>query len=60
MKYFLTVIAMVMIIEGFPYFAFPEKMKTVLETLSKSEPEVLRKIGLLLISAGLLLLYITN
>ena len=57
MKFFLAVIAMVLIIEGFPYFAFPARMKEVLNTMSKVEPNVLRFMGLTLIIIGLMLLY---
>jgi uncharacterized protein YjeT (DUF2065 family) len=60
MKYFLTVIAMILIIEGLPYFIFPEKLKTVLRLLSQSEPSSLRKIGISLISIGLIILYFVN
>ena len=57
MKFFISVIAMVLIIEGFPYFAFPVRMKEVLNTMSKVEPNILRFIGLTLIIIGLILLY---
>ena len=57
MKFFISVIAMVLIIEGFPYFAFPTRMKEVLNTMSKVEPNVLRVMGLTLIIIGLILLY---
>jgi len=36
MKFFLCVIGMVLIIEGLPYFAFPEKLKTYFQKISDS------------------------
>jgi uncharacterized protein YjeT (DUF2065 family) len=60
MKYFFSVIAMVLIIEGLPYFAFPDKMKNILKIMSETNSESLRKIGLFLILTGLALLYFTK
>lgn len=58
MRYFLSVIGMVMIIEGLPYFAFPEKLKPWLQKLSESPAAALRRIGFLLMLAGMILLYL--
>ena len=60
MKYFLSVIAMVLIVEGFPYFAFPDKMKNVLKIMSETESNTLKKIGAFLILIGLILLYFSK
>lgn len=60
MKFFLCVIGMVMIIEGIPYFAFPEKVKSWLRQLLELEPRVLRAFGLVLMLAGLGLVYVGN
>ncbi|MDY6832379.1 MAG: DUF2065 domain-containing protein [Thermodesulfobacteriota bacterium] len=60
MKFFLCVIGMVMIIEGMPYFAFPETVKTWLKQLLELEPRVLRLFGLTLMLAGLGLVYLGN
>jgi len=60
MKYFISVIAMVLIIEGFPYFAFPEKMKYVLKSISEVDTKTLKKIGTFLILTGVTLLYFSK
>ena len=57
MDYFLCVIGMVMIIEGLPYFAFPEKMKSLVQMLLEMEVGALRRFGLFLMGFGLLLIY---
>ena len=58
MRYFLCVIGMVMIIEGLPYFAFPERMKPWLQTIMDAPDRSLRWIGFGLMLAGLLLVYL--
>jgi uncharacterized protein YjeT (DUF2065 family) len=58
MKFFLCVIGMVMILEGVPYFAFPEKMKSwIVKVLELPDP-TLRKFGLVLMALGLFLVYV--
>jgi hypothetical protein len=58
MKFFLCVIGMVMIIEGLPYFAFPEKIKIWLKQIMELNPAVLRGFGLILMLLGLSLVYL--
>lgn len=58
MQYFLCVIGMVMVLEGLPYFAFPEKMKPWLLKLIEMPDHALRRLGFGLMAAGLLLVYI--
>ena len=60
MKFFLCVIGMVMIIEGLPYFGFPENMKQMMEKILEMPEASLRKFGFALMVAGLLLVYIGN
>lgn len=60
MKFFLCVIGMVMIIEGLPYFAFPEKIKAWLAQMLEMEPALLRRFGLVLMALGLGLVYLGN
>lgn len=57
MKYFLCVMGMVLIVEGLPYFAFPEKIKAYLAKISEVPDGTLRLIGLVSMIAGLVLLY---
>ena len=58
MKYFLCVIGMVMIIEGLPYFAFPEKVKIWMAQVMEMNPSLLRAFGLILMALGLCLVYL--
>ena len=48
---------MVMIIEGLPYFAFPEKMKTWINRIAGTPVRSLRRLGLVLMVFGLALVY---
>jgi uncharacterized protein len=57
MEYFLCVLGMVFIIEGLPYFAFPEKVKSYIMKLQEMPDSVLRILGLSAIAAGLILIY---
>jgi uncharacterized protein YjeT (DUF2065 family) len=57
MKFFLCVLGMVMVIEGVPYFAFPDKMKSWLERILEIPDSALRKFGFVLMLAGLGLVY---
>lgn len=57
MKYFLCVMGMVLILEGLPYFAFPDKIKTYLRKLTDIPDTTLRIIGSIALIAGLLLVY---
>ena len=57
MKYFLCVLGMVFIIEGLPYFAFPEKIKAYLMKLQEMPDSTLRIFGLSAIITGLFLVF---
>jgi len=58
MEFFLCVIGMVMIIEGFPYFTFPEKMKSMVQRLMEMPESILRRFGFVLMIIGLFLVYL--
>ena len=58
MKFFLCVMGMVMIVEGLPYFAFPQKMKVWIAKALELSPRNLRGLGLGLMLTGLLLVAI--
>lgn len=57
MKYFLCVLGMVLIVEGLPYFAFPDKIKAYLRKLTDIPDTTLRVIGSIAVITGLLLVY---
>jgi uncharacterized protein len=58
MDFFLCVLGMVFIIEGLPYFAFPEKIKAYLLKVAEMPETTLRVMGFTAIAAGLLLVYL--
>lgn len=57
MDFFLCVIGMVMILEGLPYFAFPERMKDWVQKVVEMPESTLRTMGMVLIGVGLLFVY---
>ena len=58
MRYFLCVMGMVMIVEGLPYLAFPDKMKLWVTKVMEMPNGALRRLGLILMISGLFLVYI--
>ena len=57
LKYFLCVIGMVLILEGIPYFAFPEKIKSLYQKIQDASDSNLRMFGFMAMVFGLLLVY---
>ncbi len=57
MKFFICVMGVVLVIEGLPYFAFPEKIKIFLSKLQDIPDTTLRILGLLSMITGLILVY---
>ncbi len=57
MKFFLCVMGMVLIVEGLPYFAFPDKIKAYLMKMMDVPDRTLRILGLASILCGLGLVY---
>jgi len=57
LKFFLCVIGMVLVLEGLPYFAFPEKIKSVYLKIQGASDANLRMFGFLAMAFGLLLVY---
>jgi uncharacterized protein YjeT (DUF2065 family) len=58
MKFFLCVLGMVLVVEGLPYFAFPERIKTYLLKLTEVPDGTLRVAGLVSVVIGLILVYL--
>jgi uncharacterized protein YjeT (DUF2065 family) len=58
MDYFLCVLGMVMVVEGLPYFAFPEKMKIWVKQILEMPAHSLRKFGFVLMLSGVFLVYL--
>ena len=57
MKLFLCVVGLVLIVEGLPYFAFPDKMKRWVSMMQDLPNVHLRIVGFLAMAIGLLLTY---
>jgi len=57
MKDLLCVLGLVFIIEGLPYFVFPEKLKVYLAKIMTLPDSTLRFIGISSMILGLILLY---
>lgn len=60
MKYFLCVLGMVMIIEGLPWFGFPDKARQIFLTLASLPENRLRSMGFFMMCGGLSLVYLGN
>jgi uncharacterized protein YjeT (DUF2065 family) len=58
MKIFIIAIGLFLIIEGLPYFAFPDKVKSLLMKVQDVSDETLRVLGLAAMLTGLLLVYL--
>lgn len=57
MKDFLCVLGLIFIIEGLPYFVFPEKLKKYLAKITTMPDSTLRFLGITAMIIGLILLY---
>ena len=58
MKLLITLIGLVLVLEGLPYFAFPESMQRRLLQILEMRPSQLRWLGLLAMAIGLFLCYL--
>ena len=57
MKDFLCVLGIVFIIEGLPYFIFPERLKIYLLKITTMPDSTLRFFGISVMIVGLIMLY---
>ena len=60
MDFLLCAIGLVLIIEGIPYFAFPEKMKQMLAKIPDMPTSMMRAFGMFAVATGLILVYISR
>ena len=58
MDFFLCVLGMVMVVEGLPYFAIPDRMKVWVRTVLELPDSSLRRFGFVLMIIGLALVYL--
>lgn len=57
---FLSAVGLLLILEGAPYFAAPDRMKTLMAQVSEAPPNMLRLMGLLAMAAGAAILYLAR
>ena len=60
MAYFLSVLGLALVIEGIPYFAFPDRMKSLMERIQTMPSRPLRVFGIIAMGTGLLFIYIAQ
>lgn len=60
MEFFLCVLGMVLVVEGLPYFAFPEKMKALMNMMHQQDDTTLRIVGATLLILGLLIVFLAR
>jgi uncharacterized protein len=60
MKLLICLIGLLLIVEGLPYFAFPDKMKNWIKMILEIPDSQLRVIGFLSMCIGLLLAYLSR
>ncbi len=58
MEFFLCVVGMVLVFEGLPYFAIPDKMRVMVQKLFEMPDSTLRGFGFCMMAAGLFLVYL--
>ena len=60
MDLFLSALGLVLIFEGIPYFISPAKMKDFMGQILELPDDALRKMGLLAIIVGLIIIYLAR
>ena len=58
MKLLICLLGLVLVVEGLPYFAFPDKMKIWTKKIQDIPDPHLRAIGFVAVCAGLLIAYL--
>lgn len=60
MEMLITLIGIVLVIEGLPYVASPEAMQRWLKQLTEMEPSQLRMMGFIAMTTGFIILFIAR
>lgn len=60
MELFLCVIGMVLVVEGLPYFAVPDKMKALMRVVLEQDDTTLRIFGAAVLMSGLLIIFVAR
>lgn len=60
MKLLLSLVGVILVLEGLPYAAFPQPMQRWLAQMAVVPPRLLRLFGIIAMGCGLLLCYLTQ
>jgi len=60
MKFLATLAGLVLVLEGLPYAACPEAMRSWLRQMADMPPRILRAVGLAAVAMGLLLCFLAR
>jgi uncharacterized protein len=60
MRYLLSILGVLLIFEGLPWFISPTRVRVALEQLARLTDDLLRVFGLLCMLLGLLLVYLSR
>ena len=60
MKLLITLIGLILVLEGLPYAAAPEAMQRWLRQLLDMQPEHLRRVGLVAMAVGFVLCFLAQ
>lgn len=60
MKVFITLLGLVLILEGLPYVTFPRAAQEWLRQVSRMQPRLMRLMGLIALTSGFILCYLTQ
>lgn len=60
MKLLVTIIGVILVLEGLPYAAFPQAMQRWLQQIQETPPRQLRIFGAVAVLFGLLICYLTQ
>ncbi len=58
MKFFVCLLGLVLVVEGLPYFAFPDKMKVWMKKVQEIPDSHLRAMGFVAMCTGLVMAYL--
>jgi uncharacterized protein YjeT (DUF2065 family) len=60
MKVLLTLFGLILILEGLPYVTFPRAAQEWLRQISSMQPRLMRLMGLIALTSGFILCYLTQ
>lgn len=60
MELLLCVLGMVLVVEGLPYFGFPDKMKAMMSFIQEQDDSTLRIMGGSMMVIGLLIVFVAR